>query len=187
MLVNKGVPLSPVLWSLLPAHIEFVLFGWTLQLVMGMGFWILPRFSNPPLRGNEGLAWGAFFLLNAGIGTVVLASFWLGGIWLTLALRAAVAAGVILFSGHAWPRVKGFGNSWRKVFRSGVLPLSGLCRTRPEFNPISFRVKQIGYFGPPELLYRGWAQSHVYQLVVDGSYIRHLQTHRDPFTTAALN
>lgn len=28
MLYNKGVPLHPALWSLLPAHIEFLLMGW---------------------------------------------------------------------------------------------------------------------------------------------------------------
>jgi hypothetical protein len=53
LLLNKGLPISPLAWRLLPAHIEFVLFGWTVQLVMGMGFWILPRFAAPPVRGDE--------------------------------------------------------------------------------------------------------------------------------------
>lgn len=106
MLFNKGAPLHPSLWSLLPAHIEFVLFGWTVQLVLGMAFWILPRFPKPPVRGNEKLAWTAFILINAGIWLLALASFGLAGEWLTLSGRLAEAAGILGFAIHAWPRVR---------------------------------------------------------------------------------
>jgi hypothetical protein len=109
ILFNKGMPLFPLVWSLLPAHIEFVLIGWTSQLVMGMGFWILPRFSRPPVRGNEKMAWGAFVLVNAGIWMFALGSFGSVGGWLSLAGRAAEAAGVLLFVLNAWPRVKAVG------------------------------------------------------------------------------
>ncbi len=109
LLINKGFPYFPYFWSLLPAHIEMVLFGWTVQLVMGMAFWILPRFSKPPIRGNEKLAWGAFILVNTGIWFIVLASYWSGSQWLTLTGRAAETAGVLAFAAHAWPRVKGIG------------------------------------------------------------------------------
>jgi hypothetical protein len=109
LLLNKGIPLRPTLWNLLPAHIEFVLFGWTVQLVMGMAFWILPRFPKPPVRGNEKLAWGAFLLVNFGIWSLVLASFGPADPWLILTGRAAEAAGVLAFVAHAWPRVKKFG------------------------------------------------------------------------------
>lgn len=111
MLFNKGVPLHPMLWRLLPPHIEFVLFGWTVQLVMGMAFWILPRFPTKPIRGNEKLAWGAFILVNAGIWSLVLASFGSGSPWLTLAGRAVEATGILAFAAHAWPRVKGIGSA----------------------------------------------------------------------------
>jgi cbb3-type cytochrome oxidase subunit 1 len=109
MLINKGLPLHFLLWRLLPSHIEFVLFGWAVLLVMGMGFWILPRFSSHPVRGNETLAWAAFILVNIGIILIVLASLGAGGVWFTLAGRAAEAAGVLLFVAHAWPRIGGFG------------------------------------------------------------------------------
>ena len=111
LLFNKGIPLDPRIWILLPAHIESVLFGWTVQLVMGMAFWILPRFSTPPVRGNERLAWWAFIFVNLGIGSVGLASFWSGASWLALTGRVAEAAGVLAFVLHAWPRVKGIGSS----------------------------------------------------------------------------
>jgi hypothetical protein len=46
MLLQKGVPIDPSMLRLLPMHVEFVLLGWTLQLAMGVAFWILPRFSH---------------------------------------------------------------------------------------------------------------------------------------------
>lgn len=111
LLFNKGFPLSPLLWSLLPSHIEFVLYGWMVQLVMGMAFWILPRFPNTPIRGNEKMAQVAFILINAGIWSLVLASLGSSGMWLTLAGRAAEAIGILAFAMHAWPRIKGVGSS----------------------------------------------------------------------------
>jgi hypothetical protein len=107
MLFNKGVPLAPALWSLLPAHIEFVLVGWTLQLAMGMAFWILPRWGGS--RGNERLAWLAYGALNLGVLAAALAN-WLpaAGLWLLLG-RAAELAAALLFALHAWPRVKPLG------------------------------------------------------------------------------
>jgi cbb3-type cytochrome oxidase subunit 1 len=111
MLFNKGFLIDPRIWRLLPTHIEALLFGWTLQLVIGMGFWILPRFSKPPIRGNEMLAWGAFLLINAGIILIVIASFTSAFSFLTLTGRVAEALGVLAFAAHAFPRIKGFASS----------------------------------------------------------------------------
>jgi heme/copper-type cytochrome/quinol oxidase subunit 1 len=106
LLLNKGFPLSPNTWRLLPGHIEFVLFGWTVQLIMGMGFWILPRFAKPPVRGKEHLVWTAFILLNAGVIFLTIASFGLAGSWIILLGRLMEAAAVVAFTMNAWPRVK---------------------------------------------------------------------------------
>ena len=65
MLLNKGIPLAPWAWRLLSAHVEFLLIGWTAQFILGIGFWILPRFSRGPARGNESFAWMALGLINA--------------------------------------------------------------------------------------------------------------------------
>lgn len=111
ILINKGLGVQFLFWRLLGSHIEFVLFGWIVLLVMGMGFWILPRFSISPVRGNEKLAWGAFILVNFGIGTIVFASFRTDAAWLTLLGKQAEVAGVFLFVLHAWPRIKGFRQS----------------------------------------------------------------------------
>lgn len=106
LLFHKGVPLHPLIWLLLPAHIEFLLFGWTVQLVMGMAFWILPRFSQAPRRGNEPLAWLAFGLLNLGVWLVGLAPVFTADAVLPFLGRALELTAAVAFVLHAWPRVK---------------------------------------------------------------------------------
>jgi hypothetical protein len=124
LLANKGVLISPTIWQLLPAHIEFLLLGWTVQLALGVAFWILPRWQTQ--RGDVRGAYLAFFLLNLGIWCVVLAPWldlwrttmldtgrsigpaaaWGVGSWLLTFGRACEAAAAGTFALHAWPRVK---------------------------------------------------------------------------------
>lgn len=104
MLWHKGVPLHPMIWRLLPAHIEFLLIGWTVQLVFGVAFWILPRFYTN--RGETRPAWLAFYLLNVGIWMVGVApALGLQGI-VPLLGRVAELGAAIAFALHAWPRIK---------------------------------------------------------------------------------
>jgi hypothetical protein len=108
LLFNKGVPLTVAMWRLLPGHMEVVLIGWTVQLALGVAFWILPRFSDGPARGDERPVWVAYSLLNAGV-IAVLFSPWL--LWpgaFLLAGRLAELGAVACFAVNAWPRVKPF-------------------------------------------------------------------------------
>jgi hypothetical protein len=109
LLFHKGVPLHPILWSLLPAHIEFLLIGWIVQLIMGMAFWILPRFSRGSRRGNVPLAWLAFVLINLGIWLAGLGPAFSSSALLPTLGRAAELTGAAAFALHAWPRVKAAG------------------------------------------------------------------------------
>ncbi|HLE29768.1 MAG TPA: cbb3-type cytochrome c oxidase subunit I [Anaerolineales bacterium] len=109
MLFNKGLPLAPAFWRLLPMHIEFVLFGWTIQLAMGVGFWILPRFVRGPARGDERRVWAAYVLLNAGVLSVSLGQWLAWPAWIPLLGRAAELLAVAAFALHAWPRIKPHG------------------------------------------------------------------------------
>jgi heme/copper-type cytochrome/quinol oxidase subunit 1 len=109
LLAHKGIHLSPFLWQLLPAHIEFLLIGWTLQLIMGVAFWILPRFSREPKRGDERLAWMAFVLVNLGVCLSAAGPFTVASVWISLVGRSAEALAAIAFILHAWPRVKPLG------------------------------------------------------------------------------
>ncbi len=68
LLAGKGIALPAGLWRWLPVHFELLLVGWLVQLVMGVAYWIFPRFGlTPAARGREGLAWLAFALLNGGV------------------------------------------------------------------------------------------------------------------------
>lgn len=109
LLIQKGMSPDPRLWWLLPLHSEFLLFGWFVQLVLGVAFWILPRFRTRPVRGREGLAWLAFVLLNAGVILAALRAFPGVGSALPLVGRGSEAAAALAFAAHAWPRVKPLG------------------------------------------------------------------------------
>ena len=107
LLANKGQPFWPQVWWLLPAHIEFLLVGWTVQLALGVAFWILPRFQGGS-RGNEALARSAILLLNLGVLLVAgqtLATQGLAPLFL-LAGRLCQGLAGILFALHALGRIK---------------------------------------------------------------------------------
>jgi hypothetical protein len=105
ILANKGLMISPAIWMLLPIHIEFDLVGWLVQLAMGVAFWILPRFSNGPLRGNERLSWFAFALINAGI-LLVAANGMFETNGLMLIGRVSETVAFVLFALGNWRRIK---------------------------------------------------------------------------------
>lgn len=106
LLAHKGLPLHPMLWNLLPLHIEFLLFGWVVQLTLGMAFWILPRYWEAPRRPRAWAAVLAILLLNSGIWLVVGGAF--GGTrWALFAGRVLEVTAVLFFALHAWRRVVG--------------------------------------------------------------------------------
>jgi len=105
LLAAPGLSLRLEARPLRPLHIEFLLLGWTGNLVLGVAFWILPRLGSEG-RGRESLAWAAYWLLNLGVAAVG------GGQALGLpgnvALlgRAAEGLAAAAFACHAWPRVR---------------------------------------------------------------------------------
>lgn len=110
LLWHKGTPLHPAMWSLLPAHIEFLLVGWTAQLILAMAFWILPRYRGGS-RGPAWLAWLAFAALNLGILLVALAGSLRWPPVFTFAGRLAEALAALLFAAYNWGRVMPTGHN----------------------------------------------------------------------------
>lgn len=109
ILHHKGIPIYSWTWRLLNPHIELMVFGWTMQLVMGVAFSALPRFSHQPNRyGAEYLGWWSYYLLNGG---VILAAFayWYANSTLMLTGRLLVFTAVIAYVVMLWPRVKPLG------------------------------------------------------------------------------
>ena len=114
LLLNKGVPVLPWLWTLRTAHINILLVGWTVQLACGVAFWILPRLDTAGSRGNERLVWLCYGTLNSGV--------MVGGIYEPITSSLGVAGGgaaYIIVGGlyllaatafciHAWPRIVSF-------------------------------------------------------------------------------
>jgi hypothetical protein len=113
LLTHKGLPLHPALWRLLPAHIELLLLGWTLNLALGVAYWILPRFKGGPPRGPEAPVWVAYVLLNVGVLAVCVAPWLPGpptaGAVTNVAGKAAEALAAGTFALHALPRIKPMG------------------------------------------------------------------------------
>jgi heme/copper-type cytochrome/quinol oxidase subunit 1 len=98
--------------ALSPVFFHLFMVGWVAQLIFGMLFWMLPKYSKERPRGDERLAWAAYVLINVGlvlrvIGepvNVVRADLGVG--WL-LGLSALLQLiGGWAFIANAWPRVK---------------------------------------------------------------------------------
>lgn len=106
VLIQKVATIHPLLWRLMPAHGQQLLIGWVLQLTMGVAYWILPRFSRPPVRGNVAVAYSAFFLLNTGVVLSALGPALAQPAVLGLAGRGGAALAALAFAFNAWPRVK---------------------------------------------------------------------------------
>jgi cbb3-type cytochrome oxidase subunit 1 len=104
LLANKGLGRWPLLWRWLPVHIEFLVLGWTGQLILGVAFWIFPRFGGR--RGREGLAWLAFAWFNLGVLMAGLGPALGAPAWVMTGGRLAEGAGMAAFVLHAWPRIK---------------------------------------------------------------------------------
>lgn len=104
ILANKGIPFAPLVWALLPAHIDVMFLGWMTQFALGMAYWILPRFASDAPRGDERWSWAAVVLLNTGIWLVVFSPI-LPFIGVTPLARLLEAAGLLAFAFGNWRRV----------------------------------------------------------------------------------
>lgn len=113
VLAAKGLGGPGWAWRLLPWHMELLLVGWSIQLAMGVAYWILPRFQYH--RGDPRPAWLALVLVNAGVAVIGVGAALGAPPWVPWAGRAIEAAAVAAFAAHAWPRVKPPAGGWREL------------------------------------------------------------------------
>jgi len=67
MLLQPALDWSPR-WQLLrPVYLHFLFIGWVTQIIMGVGYWMFPKYSKEKPRGNEKLGWAVLILLNVGL------------------------------------------------------------------------------------------------------------------------
>lgn len=110
LLAGRGVGVAARLVWLLPIHVEFLLMGWTVQLVLGIAYWILPAAPTGAERGHPAITWAAFGCFNAGVLLAALAGAIGTSRFLLLtgrSLEAVAAAGFLI---QAWPRIRRSGN-----------------------------------------------------------------------------
>jgi hypothetical protein len=73
MLMGMALLLQPVMgWpnaiqSLKPVYLHFIFIGWVTQLIMGVGYWMFPKYTTAKPRGDVWLVWAVYLLLNLGM------------------------------------------------------------------------------------------------------------------------
>jgi heme/copper-type cytochrome/quinol oxidase subunit 1 len=110
--LRATVDLPAELLALSPVYFHLFMVGWIAQLIFGMLFWMLPKYSKERPRGHEQLAWAAYILINVGLILRVIGeplnatqSEWGVG-WLLVLSALLQLIGGWAFIGAAWPRVK---------------------------------------------------------------------------------
>ncbi|GAB1421644.1 hypothetical protein MASR2M15_18240 [Anaerolineales bacterium] len=111
MLFQPLMGWSSSIQALRPLYFHFLFIGWVTQLIMGVGYWMFPKYSKEQPRRNEKLGWATFITLNIGLifrsigepGVILLPQANLG--W-----ALAIASLCLLFSGWAFVY-----NSWGRV------------------------------------------------------------------------
>lgn len=102
----------PLAGALSPVYFHLFMVGWVTQLIIGVAYWMFPRFTRERPRGYDSLFWATYGLLNAGLILRVFAepsmavSAWEGwGTWLAVSALLQWLGGMS-FVASIWPRVK---------------------------------------------------------------------------------
>lgn len=104
--------LNPMILTLRPVYIHWLTIGWLTQLIMGVAYWMFPKYSREQPRGNERIGWSSYIFLNIGLilrsigePLVITKPNW--GMGWVLAIGAiCLMLGAWLFVLNTWQRVK---------------------------------------------------------------------------------
>lgn len=128
--VQRWLPLDPRIVLFKSSHVQFLVVGWLMQIIMGVGWWLFPplAFGNRPgsprplrsgqqQRGSETLFWATFGLLNTGILLWAICDPLYN--WTQIPLYGALAgisgffltAAAICFVVNVWARIRELGGS----------------------------------------------------------------------------
>lgn len=67
MALRSFVVLPDIIGALNPVYFHLFMVGWVTQLILGVVYWMFPKFSLAKPRGSEALGWATFTLLNLGL------------------------------------------------------------------------------------------------------------------------
>lgn len=92
-------------------YLHLLVVGWITMLIIGVAYWLFPRYDRDRPYGPVYLGWIAYGLLNAGLVLRALAEPWsaMGNRPLQAPILVSAAAqwlGILLFIGLLWPRVR---------------------------------------------------------------------------------
>lgn len=111
MLASKAYAFYPSILLYLPLHIEYMMFGWFINLIFGVAYWMFPRFTpsrstmDKP-RGFVRAAWVSLLLLNTGLVIYTCGEFFRATNTVRLVGRLVELAAIACFMVNLWPRVK---------------------------------------------------------------------------------
>lgn len=111
MLINKAVDVHPMIWILLPLHIETLFWGFIIQFTMGTAYWMLPRYLKGADRGNPRLPWLMTGLLNSGILLYLAGNITAAGSLLLITGRSLELMSVGMFIYLHWSRITSYRNN----------------------------------------------------------------------------
>ncbi|MFN8488691.1 MAG: hypothetical protein U0350_13910 [Caldilineaceae bacterium] len=110
--VNRTFSLPAWVGVLNPVYFHLFMVGWVTQLIIGVAYWMFPKFTREQPRGSEPLVQITYLLLNGGLLLRVLAEPMLAlqtnklwGYLLALSALLQWLAG-LTFVVNTWPRVK---------------------------------------------------------------------------------
>jgi len=97
--------------ALNPVYVHLLAVGWITQLIIGVAYWMFPKFTKARPRGSEALGWATFILLNAGLILRIISEPRVTGSDPDLGWMLAVSAVLQTVAGwlfviNTWSRVK---------------------------------------------------------------------------------
>jgi hypothetical protein len=114
LLVAGYLPLGLPVWmaGLSPVYFHLFMVGWVTQLIIGVAYWMFPKYTKTQPRGSDRLAWSVYGLLNSGLLLRAVAepaqSMQPTALWGWALVLAALLQwlGGLIFVINTWPRVK---------------------------------------------------------------------------------
>lgn len=95
-----------------PPYLHLLLIGWITQLIMGIVFWMFPKYTRDQPRHSEGAAWAVYALLNIGLLLRAIGepanTLRTERVWDVVLLLSAVMQwlAALVFVANTWGRVK---------------------------------------------------------------------------------
>jgi hypothetical protein len=105
---------NPPAAALFPSYFHLLAEGWISMLIIGVAFWMFPKYTLERPHRSEGLGWASYILLNAGLILRLVSEPILGmsggfaPVWAILLTVAAFLqwSGGLAFVINTWGRVK---------------------------------------------------------------------------------